>query len=53
MKVEILKGSAKGFVEAPPSKSMAHRMLICAGLSKGTSIVHGIADSNDVLATID
>ena len=28
-------------------------MLICAGLSDGTSIVHGIAPSQDVLATLD
>ncbi|MBQ9961530.1 MAG: 3-phosphoshikimate 1-carboxyvinyltransferase [Firmicutes bacterium] len=53
MKVRILKGIAKGRVEAPPSKSMAHRMLICAGLSKGTCVVHGISESKDVLATID
>lgn len=53
MKVEIKKGIAKGCVDAPPSKSMAHRMLICAGLSSGTCKVHGIADSMDVMATID
>ncbi|MBQ8533531.1 MAG: 3-phosphoshikimate 1-carboxyvinyltransferase [Clostridia bacterium] len=53
MKVSISKGIAKGFVEAPPSKSMAHRMLICAGLSNGRSVVHGISKSMDVLATID
>ncbi len=53
MRISINKGIANGFVEAPPSKSMAHRMLICAGLSKGTSTVHGIANSMDVLATID
>ena len=35
MKVSISKGTAKGFVEAPPSKSMAHRLLICAGLAEG------------------
>ncbi len=53
MKVIIEKGKAKGFVEAPPSKSMAHRLLICAGLSKGTCTVRGISESEDVLATID
>lgn len=53
MKVSISKGKASGFVEAPPSKSMAHRLLICAGISKGTCTVHGIAESEDVLATID
>ena len=53
MKVTISKGKAKGIVQAPPSKSMAHRLLICAGLAQGTSVVHGIAESEDVLATID
>ena len=53
MKVIIKKGKARGRVEAPPSKSMAHRMLICAGLSKGTSVVEGIAESRDVLATVE
>ena len=53
MKVEIKKGKAKGFVEAPPSKSMAHRLLICAGLSEGVCTVHGISESEDVLATLD
>ena len=28
-------------------------MLICAGLSEGKSTVHGIAPSEDVLATLD
>ena len=53
MKVKIKKGLASGRVDAPPSKSMAHRMLICAGLSSGISIVKGIAESEDILATID
>lgn len=53
MKVRISKGKARGAVNAPPSKSMAHRLLICAGLSEGTCMVNGIAESEDVLATID
>ncbi len=53
MKVKINKGRAKGYVDAPPSKSMAHRLLICAGLSDGVSTVHGIAESEDILATMD
>ena len=53
MKVKIDKSALSGTVVAPPSKSMAHRMLICAGLSKGTSKVHGIAPSEDILATLD
>lgn len=53
MQVTIHPGVAKGRVEAPPSKSMAHRLLICAGMCQGTSIVHGISGSADVLATLD
>ena len=52
MKVSISKGRAKGCVQAPPSKSMAHRLLICTGMAEGTSVIHGIAESEDVLATI-
>lgn len=53
MRVNIHPGLAHGYVAAPPSKSMAHRLLICAALSQGTSTVRGIAASEDVLATID
>ena len=53
MKVKINKGTAKGYIDAPPSKSMAHRMLICAGISAGTCLVHGISESEDILATMD
>lgn len=45
-------GRARGTVAAPPSKSMAHRYLICAGLSAG-STVHGVAFSEDIRATLD
>ena len=53
MRVAISKGRAVGKITAPPSKSMAHRLLICAGLSGGVSTVRGISDSEDVRATID
>jgi 3-phosphoshikimate 1-carboxyvinyltransferase len=53
MKAVIKPSKAEGTVFAPPSKSMAHRMLICAGLSKDKSVVKGIAPSQDVLATLD
>lgn len=53
MRVVIEKSKPAGTIVAPPSKSMAHRMLLCGGLSEGTSIVHGIAPSQDVLATLD
>jgi 3-phosphoshikimate 1-carboxyvinyltransferase len=41
-----------GTVEAPPSKSYAHRMLICASLADGQSIVHCDMISEDIQATI-
>lgn len=52
MTVTLQAGRALGTVCAPPSKSMAHRLLISAGLSLGESIIHGISDSLDVLATV-
>lgn len=53
MELKISKGRARGVVQAPPSKSMAHRMLLCAGLAEGESVVHNVAFSEDILATID
>ncbi len=52
MKVSIKPSVAKGSVTAPPSKSMAHRLLICAGLAEGISVINGIELSEDVKATI-
>lgn len=53
MKVTIKKGTARGRITAPPSKSVAHRMLICAALAEGESVVRGVAMSEDVRATLD
>jgi len=53
MIVEIRPGQARGTVAAPPSKSMAHRLLICAGLAKGISHIRGVDFNRDILATID
>lgn len=53
MRITIEKSKPSGTISAPPSKSMAHRLLICGGLGEGESIVHGIAPSQDVLATLD
>ena len=53
MRVEIQPSALRGTVMAPPSKSMAHRLLICAGLSAGESVVRHLAFSEDVKATID
>lgn len=53
MKLRIEPGKAKGRVQTPPSKSMAHRLLLAAGLSVGESVVTNVALSADVLATLD
>ncbi len=53
MNVNIKPGIARGTVSAPPSKSLGHRMLICAGLSGGPCTVRGIIPSEDMLATLD
>ena len=53
MTVRIEPGRAVGTVRVPPSKSIAHRMLICAGLAEGTSVIRNIGDCEDVRATLD
>ena len=53
MNIRISPSLAKGSVTAPPSKSMAHRALICAALAKGESRIAGISDCEDVSATLD
>lgn len=53
MRVEIRPSIAQGSVEAPPSKSMAHRYLIASALSEGKSVIEGVEYSQDILATID
>ena len=53
MDVRILPHPLEGTLPAIPSKSMAHRALICAGLAEGKSVIDNIAASEDILATID
>ena len=53
MRVRIEKGTASGTICAPPSKSMAHRLLISAAMCDGVSIVRGISSCEDVSATLD
>lgn len=53
MLVEIKPGAVTGRIKAPPSKSMAHRLLICAGLCEGESTIKNVAYSEDILATLD
>lgn len=51
--VTIHPGTARGIFVAPPSKSAAHRALICAGLAKGESVIENIFLSDDIAATVD
>ena len=52
MKITITPGVAEGTILAPPSKSMAHRMLMGAGLADGISVVENIDLSEDIKATL-
>ena len=53
MKITINKGAGHGTIKAPPSKSVAHRLLISAAMADGVSTVRGISMCEDVLATLD
>lgn len=51
MDLQIIPKKLSGTVTPPPSKSMAHRLLIAAALSGGISVISGLADSQDIQAT--
>jgi len=53
MDKRIKSSIAKGIVKAPPSKSMAHRYIICAGLCDKVSTISNVDYSEDIKATID
>ena len=53
MKVKIEQSTAKGNIKVPPSKSMAHRFIICAALSNGVSEITNVDYSEDIKATLD
>ncbi|MGM9947535.1 3-phosphoshikimate 1-carboxyvinyltransferase [Floccifex sp.] len=52
MKVKVFPSHVHGSVSIPSSKSMAHRAIICAALSKGKSEVSNIHYSKDIEATL-
>lgn len=41
----------EGVMTAPASKSEAHRRMICAGMTRGTTLLDGFMDSADMAAT--
>ena len=51
MDLQIIPKKLSGAVTPPPSKSQAHRLLIAAALSGGGSVLHGLAESQDIQAT--
>ncbi len=46
-------GALHGTVNIPPSKSVAHRAMLCAALAEGRSTLSPIELSNDMRATIN
>jgi len=44
---------AAGTVRLPGSKSISNRVLLLAGLSQGTTTVHGLLDSDDTRVMLD
>lgn len=52
MKIKIRPSTLCGEIIAPPSKSIAHRFLICGALSRGECRINGVSESEDMKATI-
>ena len=50
--MEITPAKLQGVVQIPPSKSIAHRAIICASLADGESRISNISFSEDIRATI-
>lgn len=48
----IQKSTLSGTVQAPSSKSVAHRIMICAALSRCKCYIKNVSNSNDMDATI-
>ena len=51
MNLTITPTRLSGTVTPPPSKSQAHRLLLCAALAGGESRIENLADSQDIQAT--
>ena len=52
MDVLITPGPLSGTVTPPPSKSIAHRAILAAALTNGTSTIQNVALSQDIEATL-
>ena len=51
--MKLFTSKLNGEIKAPPSKSLSHRAIICAALSKGRSVISNLIYSDDINATID
>jgi len=51
--VKIHPSGLCGDINVPPSKSLSHRAVICAGLAEGVSIIDNIVLSEDIIATLE
>ncbi len=51
--ITLVPSKLTGTVNAPSSKSITHRAIICAALSKGESTINNVSFSNDIYATIE
>src|SRR5260221_4055582 len=45
--------AAGGTVRLPGSKSISNRVLLLAGLSSGTTVIHGLLESDDTKVMLD
>ena len=49
----VASSGLSGDIPIPGDKSMSHRALIIGGLAEGTTIIHGLLESEDVLHTAE
>ena len=50
--IKITPSPLLGEVTAPPSKSAAHRFILCAALANGESVISPACHSEDIDATL-
>lgn len=53
MKVTVYPSVLKGTIQVPKSKSIAQRILACALMANGETIIQGLPDSDDCLHALD
>lgn len=51
-KIEITPSTLSGTINIPPSKSISHRAVICAGIAEGSSVIENLGSSEDIEATL-